>query len=114
MHLKYIFGENVKFYRKQNRLSQQKFAELCEIVPNYVSEIENGKKFPSAELIERISQVLNVSPYVFFVNSNEISNIKSELFSKELSQKQNENFAEELLESIQKILSQYGFNKNRL
>lgn len=107
MDLKKLFGNNVKFYRKQMGLSQQQFAEQCSVVPNYVSEIENGKKFPSSDLIEKISSVLQVSPYVLFMDSKDFSeSIQNQpLFRR----KQNEEFAETIQQSIRELLKTYGF-----
>ena len=108
MDLRIIFGENIKFYRKQRGLSQQQFSEQCKIVPNYVSEIENGKKFPSSELIEKIASVLVVEPYVLFMDSNTVSDVT--LTS--IIQKQNNDFSDALQKSIHELLVSYGFIKN--
>ena len=43
-------------------------AELCDISPNYVGQIEIGRRFPSLKLIEKISHVLEVEPYRFFIS----------------------------------------------
>lgn len=108
MSLRIIFGENIKFYRKQKGLSQQQFSEQCKIVPNYVSEIENGKKFPSPELIEKFATVLAVEPYVLFMDSKDLSDVN--LTS--IIQKQNNDFSEALQKSIHDLLLLYGFISN--
>ncbi len=105
MNLRILFGENVKFYRKQKGLSQQQFSEQCKIVPNYVSEIENGKKFPSSELIEKIASVLTVAPYVLFMDSKDVSDANLASIIK----KQNNDFSDALQKSIHDILVFYGF-----
>ena len=108
MDLRIIFGENIKFYRKQKGLSQQQFSEQCKIVPNYVSEIENGKKFPSPELIEKIASVLTVSPYVLFMDSKDVSDINLTSIIK----KQNTDFSDALQKSVHDLLLSYGFITN--
>jgi len=45
-----------------------KLAELCNTAPSYIGEIEIGRRFPSLKLIEKISEILNVEPYRFFIN----------------------------------------------
>jgi len=45
-----------------------KLAELCDTAPSYIGEIEIGRRFPSLKLIEKISDVLNVEPYRFFLD----------------------------------------------
>lgn len=44
-NIRKIFGENVKFYRKKQGLSQEQLAELLEISTNHLSVIETGTKF---------------------------------------------------------------------
>ena len=48
-----------------------KVAELCDTSPNYIAEIEIGRRFPSLKLIEKIGAVLNVEPYRFFIDEAE-------------------------------------------
>ena len=43
-----------------------KLAEYCNVSLGYIGEIESGRKFPSTELIEKISYVLRIEPYLFF------------------------------------------------
>ena len=45
-----------------------KLAELCKTAPSYIGEIEIGRRFPSIKLIEKISDILNVEPYRFFID----------------------------------------------
>ena len=68
MTLKQIFIQNLKELRKKEGLSQIKLAEYCNVSLGYIGEIESGRKFPSIELIEKISNVLRVEPYLFFKN----------------------------------------------
>jgi len=48
-----------------------RLAELCNSSPTYIGEIEVGKKFPSMEMIEKISAVLRIKPYHFFIDQAE-------------------------------------------
>lgn len=48
-----------------------KVAELCNITPSYIGEIEIGRRFPSLKLIEKIGQVLEVQPYRFFIDESD-------------------------------------------
>jgi len=66
MFLKQIFAYNLKIFRKKAKLSQMKLAECCNASTGYISEIEIGRKFPSAEMIERIADALGVEPYHLF------------------------------------------------
>ena len=44
-----------------------KLSELVEITPNYLNAVENGKNFPSPEVIQRIADILDVPPYRLFL-----------------------------------------------
>jgi len=56
--IKRLLGTNVKNYRTTLGVSQSKLAEIMSIAPNYLGLIEGGKKFPSAEMIERLAGAL--------------------------------------------------------
>jgi len=45
-----------------------KLAEQCDTSPSYIGEIEIGRKFPSTEMIEKISNILRIEPYHLFKN----------------------------------------------
>jgi len=44
-----------------------KLSELVDITPNYLNAVENGKNFPSPEVIQRIADILDVLPYQLFL-----------------------------------------------
>lgn len=104
MALRNTFTENLKFYRKKTGLSQQQLAEKCDIATNYLSEIERGQKFPSVEMIERISNVLQIPAYLLFLEGKKL--INNEL----IIQKRNREFSEKLLSSISEMLKEYGLS----
>ncbi len=53
--------KNIKKYRLDCGLTQEKLGELCNISPDYISEIERGRKIPSLKRLIIIADVLNVS-----------------------------------------------------
>jgi len=67
MDLKQIFGNNIKYYRYQRKITQEKLSELADISLSYLSQIENGNYGPSFETIELLSKVLNVEPFELFI-----------------------------------------------
>jgi transcriptional regulator with XRE-family HTH domain len=75
MVLKQIFINNLKEFRKKEGFTQMKLAELCNTSPSYIGEIEIGRKFPSAEMIEKLAETLRIEPYHLFKNSIENSGI---------------------------------------
>lgn len=69
-NLKEIFSDNLKYYRKQAGLTQDDFARYVETDPVYISYIENGKRFPSIEYIEKMAKVLKIESYKLFLPTN--------------------------------------------
>jgi transcriptional regulator with XRE-family HTH domain len=66
MGLQQIFMTNMKKYRKEKGLTQEKLAELCATDPAYIGQLENGRRCPSMVYIEKISAALNIAPYLLF------------------------------------------------
>lgn len=68
MNLQTIFISNMKRFRKQKHITQEKLAEMCETDTCYIGQIETFRRFPSIQLIEKISNALEVEPWVLFKN----------------------------------------------
>ena len=58
-----IFRKNIKFYRKELGLTQDKLSELSGISSDYLSEIERGKKTPSFKKIDLLANALKIEVY---------------------------------------------------
>ncbi len=81
MNTKEIFGENLKYFRKQKQITQEELSERLGITPNHLSRIENGKSFITAELLDTLCVVFEITPAVFFYTPHEFSGDES-LFTK--------------------------------
>ncbi len=57
------FGKNVRRYRKQMGISQEKFAELCGLHRTYISDIECCQRNVSLENVQRIAEALGIETY---------------------------------------------------
>lgn len=53
-------GFNIRKYRKLKKISQEKLAEYSNLHRTYISSIERGLKSPSLDVIEKISNILQV------------------------------------------------------
>lgn len=71
MGIKKIFGNNLHSYRKKKGFSQEKLSEALNISTKHLSDLETGKSFVSAELLENISQVLQIPPSALFYTPEE-------------------------------------------
>jgi len=72
MNVKSIFGKNLKYYRKEKKLSQEQLSENVDITAKHLSEIERGIVFASTGLIEKLAEKLNVPVFAFFLTENNI------------------------------------------
>ena len=55
------FGKTIRRIRTQQNLSQEAFADLCELHRTYISDIELGKRNVSLENIEKIAKALGTN-----------------------------------------------------
>jgi len=69
-------GKAIKLSRKNMGLKQNKFAELCNITPSYLSQIENNLKDPNISTLKIISENLGIPLPILFFNSLDESDIE--------------------------------------
>ena len=83
--IKTILGRNIKNYRLKSGLSQSQLAEIVDVSFRYISYVECGKSFPSAEVLDAIAKALRVPVHTLFcqspssLNSESMADIKSAL-----------------------------------
>ena len=76
MNLKRIFGKNVKYYRFKNHMTQERLAELTDLSPRYISNIETGTGNVSLDTIELLAKALDVRYQDLFSEENQEIKIK--------------------------------------
>lgn len=54
---------NLKKYRTERRMSQQKLADSALCDRSYISEVENGKQKLTLKMATKFGEVLNVQPF---------------------------------------------------
>ena len=55
-----LIGQRIRNYRNQQKLSQEKLAEISGCHPTYVGQVERGEKNATLESIEKIASALNI------------------------------------------------------
>jgi DNA-binding helix-turn-helix protein len=60
MNSKQILSMNLKYYRKMLGLSQEKFAEVIGSNLVYLNQIENCRRKPTIDMLDKISNNLNL------------------------------------------------------
>ncbi|MCM1264186.1 MAG: helix-turn-helix transcriptional regulator [Butyrivibrio sp.] len=53
-------GMRIRYYRKEKNITQEKLAEICNLHPTYIGQLERGEKNATIESIYRISKGLEV------------------------------------------------------
>lgn len=74
-NIKNLFGQRIKILRKKRNLTQSQIAEMVDVDAKHISCIENGKNFPSPELIAKFANAFKINPKDLF----EFDNIPSSL-----------------------------------
>lgn len=70
MDIKLKVGQRVKTLRKELELSQEALALKAEVDRTYMTDVENGRRNISLEILEKIIKALGVS-FTEFFNSKE-------------------------------------------
>lgn len=64
-----VFGRNLRNYRLELGLSQEKFAEKCGLHRTYISDIERFQRSISLENIQKIADALEIQTYKLFIDN---------------------------------------------
>ncbi|EHM40156.1 helix-turn-helix domain-containing protein [Anaeroglobus geminatus] len=67
-----VFGTNLRRYRTEKGLSQEKFAEICGLHRTYISDIECFQRNISLENVQKIADALEIKSYMLLQESEEI------------------------------------------
>ena len=60
MDISMELGMRIRYYRKEKQITQEKLAEICNLHPTYIGQLERGEKNATIESIYRIAKGLNV------------------------------------------------------
>jgi transcriptional regulator with XRE-family HTH domain len=64
--IKEVLAKNLKINRLKLGLTQEKLAEKAEISTHYLAMVELARKFPSADMLERLATALEIEPHELF------------------------------------------------
>ncbi len=91
--IRQTLAQNIKKFRETRNISQADLAFEAGISIPFLSDIERGNKWPSAETISKIAQALKIKPFQLFVpnlNQTEENKALIENIINEISVAQNE------------------------
>lgn len=72
MNSKEILSMNLKFYRQKYNLSQEKFAEIIGSNLVYLNQMENCKRKPTIDMLDKIKDNLNKYDKTLNLNSSDL------------------------------------------
>lgn len=61
LELRRVLAENVRAYRRQKKLSQEEFAEICGLHRTYVGSVERAERNVTLNTLEAFATALGVS-----------------------------------------------------
>ena len=79
-------------------VSQIKLAADAGLTHNFINDIENGKKWISAETLGKLAVALKAEPYQFFLSDSKWNDRGAEIFSL---------YLEDFSDSISKMVKEY-------
>ena len=65
-----VFGENLRKYRTNRGISQEKFAEMCNLHRTYISDVERAQRSISLGNVQKIADALEIETYKLFLEED--------------------------------------------
>lgn len=66
MNIQQQLGMRIAYLRKQKKWTQEDLAFYAQVNKNYISDLENGRKNPSVEILSRIAEALSITMEFLF------------------------------------------------
>ncbi|MBR6078812.1 MAG: helix-turn-helix transcriptional regulator [Treponema sp.] len=66
-----IIANNIRKYRKLNKLTQEVLAERADVSNTYIANIECGQTWLSDKTLEKIAAALQIEIYLLFIPDSE-------------------------------------------
>ena len=61
-----VFGTNLRKYREERNISQEKFAEMSGLHRTYISDVECFQRSISLGNVQKIADALEIETYLLF------------------------------------------------
>ena len=65
--LQRILARNIRAARAKHGYSQQRLAEKAELSPGHMNDLEQGRKWVSADTLERLGDALGLQPFMLLL-----------------------------------------------
>ena len=81
VNIRSLFSRNLRRLRNIANMSQLSLSVNAGLTHNFINDIENGKKWVSAETIAKLAMALKAEPYQFFISESKWNDQGAEIFS---------------------------------
>ena len=72
-----MMGETLKYLRVFNDYTMTQLAEKLDMSQSYISELENGKKQPTLQILDKYSECFNIKPSTILLLSESLDHDKN-------------------------------------
>lgn len=103
------FGERLKILRNEKKFSQEKLGNKIGVARTSVANYETNRNFPTSEVLEKLSDVFNVS-IDYLLGKSDIRNISQEF--EFAYHKETEGLSVEEIQEAVRIYKQIKYGKN--
>ena len=100
--LRDIVRANIRRYRNYKKWTQSELAEKLDISNNFLSDVENGKRWISPANMVKFASILKIEPYELFKPVDTPPSSVSALFSK-----YNKEVEQTVSESLKQVFNYY-------
>jgi len=104
--LREIFGNNLRRYRHIKGFSQGDLAEILDVSPNFISDMETGKRWLSSDTLVNLAEALGVEAHEL-LKPEEAPTEKTALFIQNYTQKASVAVANAVNKSLNELQQQF-------
>ena len=72
-----MISQRIRHYRRMAKLSQEELADRVDVSETYIRKLEAGDRFPSLDMVIKLSQALNTTPDHLLLASSALGQNKS-------------------------------------
>lgn len=72
-----MISQRIRHYRRMAKLSQEELADRVDVSETYIRKLEAGGRFPSLDMVLKLSSVLNTTPDHLLLSSSVLGQKKA-------------------------------------
>jgi transcriptional regulator with XRE-family HTH domain len=81
LEIRQMFAQNLKRLRERRNISQLELSGMTGLTHNFINDIENCKKWISADTLAKLATALQVQPFQFFLSELQADQAGSDILT---------------------------------